>query len=493
MRVAVFLTLVLTVAGGCASVQPDTTRAAATPDTASSDGILALTGRIIDGTGADPFDGVVLVRGGLIECVGTAAACPVPAGAEVIDAGSGTVLPGFIDLHVHGRPQYISWFPAAGVTTVRDASNDFATVAAFAEVGPYRPRVVAAGPVIDGERAFFRRLFASFGIPDSTVAALVRSPLDGPIDRVAALVVTTPEEARAAVDSVAAHGAGVVKLYEQLSPEAFAAAARRAREIGLPTMADLGVIGTRGLSGAEVDLVQAAALGVGSVEHSSGAALAYQRLGGDPLADPLDEALIDTLAAALVRSGTALVPTMMVTRYNAADAVPDLSAEGVPMSGAAGPAAASLHAQWDRVHGEPGKDRTSAQADHRFALALTRRVHALGGLVGAGSDTPAGAYNTPGGALHQEMEELVEAGLTPLQAVHAATGAAAVILNRPDLGVIAPGRVADLLVVGGDPARDVRATRGVRVVVLGGEPVAVETLRAQALAEAERLLGPARE
>ena len=72
----------------------------------------------------------------------------------------------------------------------------------------------------------------------------------------------------------------------------------------------------------------------------------------------------------------------------------------------------------------------------------------------------------------------MQAGLTPAQALRAATGTAADILGRADLGRVQPGAVADLLVVAGDPTTDVRATRDVRLVVQGGRPLTPAALRA---------------
>lgn len=74
-----------------------------------------------------------------------------------------------------------------------------------------------------------------------------------------------------------------------------------------------------------------------------------------------------------------------------------------------------------------------------------------------------------GGSLHRELEILVELGMTPLEAIHAATGRAALVLGSEEIGVIAPGRLADLLVVEGDPTVDISATRRIRQVILDGE------------------------
>jgi len=100
-------------------------------------------------------------------------------------------------------------------------------------------------------------------------------------------------------------------------------------------------------------------------------------------------------------------------------------------------------------------------------------------VIGAGTDVPAGDYNLPGGGLHRELELLVKAGLTPLAALHAATGAAGQILGLPGLGTLRAGSVADVIIVAGNPATNIRATRNVRYVLQAGRVQPVDSLRAQ--------------
>ena len=108
----------------------------------------------------------------------------------------------------------------------------------------------------------------------------------------------------------------------------------------------------------------------------------------------------------------------------------------------------------------------------------------MGGLIGAGTDAPAGDYNLPGGGLHRELALLVRAGLTPMAALHAATGAAGKILGRPDLGTLRPGSIADVLIVAGNPATDIRATRNVRFVLQAGRVLPIDSLLRQVTATA---------
>lgn len=156
-------------------------------------------------------------------------------------------MPGLIDLHAHPRPHYYGWFLASGVTTVRSANTDLAMVRALKALPAPQTRLVWAGPMLDGENSIIKRFYPA-AEPDGPSPA---RPADGPsLEGVELLIAGTPEQAIAAVDALAAEGADWVKLYEQLPPDAFAAAVQRARALGLPTMADLGMASTRGLGGA---------------------------------------------------------------------------------------------------------------------------------------------------------------------------------------------------------------------------------------------------
>lgn len=416
---------------------------------------LVLLGRLWNGVDEHATeDGAVVVQGERVTFAGERRALAAPANAHTVRTG-GTLMPGLIDLHVHARPGYLAWFVAAGVTTVRDACNSLETVEGMQALA-LGPRLLPCGPLLDGPDAFFR----NFG------PGAVHLPGDGLERSAGAWVVGTPQAARDAVTRLYGEGITQLKLYEQLAPEVYEAAARRAGEVGLPVMTDLGMLSTRGLTGAQVDARQALALGVRTIEHVSGYALAYGRMGGDPLAGRLDATLLDDLAGLTVAAGTALVPTLMIFATLASDEVPDTS--GVPLADLDDPVQASLQAQWRGVHAGTASVRHLARADLRLASELLTRVRALGGRIGAGTDTPAAAFNLPGGGLHQELEWLTRAGLSTLDALKAATSEAGQILGRPDLGVLREGAAADVLVVRGDPLRDVRATRQITAVVQGG-------------------------
>src|SRR6266705_2729343 len=91
-------------------------------------------------------------------------------------------------------------------------------------------------------------------------------------------------------------------------------------------------------------------------------------------------------------------------------------------------------------------------------------------ITGTDSGPSSGPANLAGLAMHVEMEALVDAGLTPMQAIQASTKWAAELLHQDrDLGTIAPGRIADIILIDGDPLADIRATRKIRTVTMNGK------------------------
>ncbi len=103
------------------------------------------------------------------------------------------------------------------------------------------------------------------------------------------------------------------------------------------------------------------------------------------------------------------------------------------------------------------------------ALSNTRREIAAGVSYGVGSDSgPSGRFG--GHFLHWELQLMVQAGLTPLQALTAATGTNAKLIGASELGTIEPGKAADLLVLDADPVADIRNTRTIHAVYVAGKP-----------------------
>jgi len=398
-------------------------------------------GTLIDGRGGAPVrNAVILVRDGRIQAVGTDVR--VPAGARVLDLSRYTVLPGFIDMHVHlaGRPTGEGdWVNAgvregpaddaifgvrnaratleAGFTTVRNVgASGFADVALRNAINAGRvpgPRMFTAGHAIGATGGH---------CDDNGYAPGVLNHEPGPMEGIA----NGPDEVRAAVRLQVKYGADVIKLCatggvlsqgdavgaQQMDDDELAAAVRAAHLLGRRVAAH-----AHGQAG----IVAAARAGVNSIEHGS---------------------FLDSAAArVMLEHGTWLVPTL-----TAGVTVGD-SASGLPPW-----AAAKGRAAW-----------AAMQRGIRIA-------HGMGVRIAFGTD--AGVF--PHGQNAREFEYLVRyGGFTPMEAIQAATLHAAQLLgDEPDVGTVEPGRWADLVAVEGDPLADITVLRtGVRYVVKGGEVV----------------------
>ena len=408
----------------------------ATGDDPSATGTVAVTNAvIIDGLGGEPVvDGVVVVEGDRIAAAGPAAQVAVPDGATVIDAAGGAVMPGLADMHVHmvggwdgvstdmlGYRRYLSALLYAGVTTVLDVGNVLPFVQQIrAEVEAGRvpgPRVYMAGPLVDGPVPIW---------PPITYATF------------------EPAAMRTHARQLAAAGVDVLKGYAGLDAEMVDSLVRAGAEHDLPVVVDLGWRG---------DYAAAVESGVAARAHAP----------SGPLGD--DE------IAAMVERGTANITTLAVLESFARRRLGDLAFLDHPLIAATTP-------PWflDDLRAHATRSLTDDQAElvasieERLMAAMTnvKRLHDAGVLVVAGTDAPyPGVFQGEG--IHRELELLVEAGLTPLQAITAATGNAARLMGASDeWGAIAAGLAADLVVVRGNPAVDIGATRAIVAVIQSG-------------------------
>ncbi len=369
---------------------------------------------LIDPTQAQPVrDATVIVSGGKIQRVATGVVTE-PAGAQVLDLGGKYLLPGLIDAHVH-----IGDFAAArralysGVTTARSMG-----VSNFADVGLRglavrgaieSPEIVAAGYHIRPQPD--PSLFAEH--PE--LSDLMRDPLHGP-DALRRVVRAMLQHRVQVIKVLATERAGTPDTdprKQVYSEDELRAMVEEARTANLPVAAH-----AHGDEGARAAVLA----GVRSIEHGT--------------------FLSDSTLGIMVRRGTFLVPTMAI--------VTDLA--------------------------QPGGDydNSGLQIRGRFMLPRIRemaaRAHKLGVKIVTGTDTGYG----PGSVVRisHELEELVGAGLSPLEAIQAATTVAADLLGVADhTGKIAQGLDADLIVVERNPLEDMRAMEDVLLVVNNGKVV----------------------
>lgn len=384
--------------------------------------------------------GRVLVRGGQVVAAGARPSIPVPADAVRMDVGDATVLPGLIDLHFHIEEDValaLRQF-AHGVTAFRDPGE-------WMEVhAPLRQRIAAEH--LPGPRLFLTG-------PHIDAA--------GPAYPKDAYVARDPEEARRQALRAIDGGATAIKIYFRLPLASARAVIDAGASRGVPVTAHLEIVDAR-------DLLEA---GLTGVEH-------------------------------ITSFGTSVVPPMDAERYRQAVlADNDARRDGryALFAGADldGPDARTLYRVVARLR--PFVDPTLAVFEARLSdplargsslsqavrvrgfaqmLTLTHRLHAHGARLVMGGHTQV-PHATRGEAPWRELELLVEAGLSPTEALTAATSTGAAFLGRDvTLGVLQPGRPADLIEVDGNPLDDITAIRRVARVMAAGHWVDVARLRA---------------
>ncbi len=445
---------------------------------------------LIDATGARPRpDMTVLLAAGRIVAVGQCAEVPVPHGAEVRDLAGRFLIPGLCDMHVHSSAEEID-LPlqiANGVTTVREMwghpyLHQWRT---RIEAGTlFGPRYVIGSPIIDGSPTLWNG--------------------SGPRPS-APIVVRTEAEARRAVRRVTRDGADFVKIYSRLSREAFHGIADEARRQG---------IRFGGHCPDAVPVAEAVRAGLWSFEHLDGIWWStsvreseLRRRIARIRIDPADaygswfaqigvlewegattycHDKAERLFSHLRRHRSWQVPTLtMLQRLDVPGDPDDLRMKYVPADEAA------FWAQWADAR---TKERTPEQAAQHREL-FRRRLRLVGAMRQADVPVLAGTdlgttYLFPGFSLHDELALLVDAGLTPMQALQAATSAPATFLGlQRSQGTISVGKAADLVVLNADPLADIGNTRRIEAVVVRGRWIS-SAAREALLAGAARAANP---
>ena len=391
--------------------------------------------RVFDGVSEHAIeDGAVLVEDGRIAFVGTVAG--LPAGAEITDLGDVTLLPGLIDAHVHlvwsasAEPHEVVERESRALTALRCANN--AALHLRAGVTTVRDVGATEGLSIDVARAVGLGV-----IPGPRVIAAGRAiAMTGGHGWFLGREADGAEAVRHAVRSELKAGATCIKLMAsggvyghaeepgspQLTVEEMRAGVEEAHKAGRKVAAHAYSVAAIG---------NALEAGVDSIEHGS---------------------FIDRDTAERMReSGTCLVPTMSVYRAMS-EKGPELGAPEYIRRKTAEVLEASRDA---------------------FRLALETGVP-----VAAGTDC--GAPGHPHGTLPEELMLMVESGASPVQALRFGTSAAADLLGLGDeMGSLAPGKRADLLVVDGDPTSEILALREVRLVLRDGSRVEIKHSQAQ--------------
>jgi imidazolonepropionase-like amidohydrolase len=417
-------------------------------------------------------DSSVLVSGTHIAAVGPSSSIPIPRGAKIIDGSGKFLIPGLADMHLHltgsGEPDgsrefFLPLLIANGITTVRDMGGKVeylkklrGEIASGQRLGP---QIFFTGPYLDGNPPSFQP----------------------------SIVVQNAAEGIAAVDSLTAEGVDFIKVQSRLKPEGYFAIASESKKLGIRFL---------GHVPDSITVAQASDAGQASIEHLTGVLLGCstheeelrrrqlthpgketasqarerERVWQRDLLNSYSEAKADALVRKFAGNHTWQVPTLVLlldlvylTPSNIHENDPRL--KYVPQA---------VQTVWKQGRSEILENATAQDFQQRTesagrSLEIVGKMNAAGVPIMAGTDSAAPNV-FPGFGLQGELTYLVHAGLTPRQALQAATTSPAEFLGKAnEQGRIADGQRADLVLLDADPLMDIRNTQQIRAVVLNGK------------------------
>jgi amidohydrolase family protein len=397
-------------------------------------------------------DRTVFVQGDRILSVAAFDSTNPPQG-RVIDARDGFLIPGLWDMHVHIQDlEDLPLYVANGVTGVRlmFGSKHTPSLRAKLATAPIAPEVIFGSAIVDGDPPVWE----------------------------GSIIIRKPEDARRTVDEIKADGADFVKIYNDIPRDAYFALADEARKQNIPFVGHLPYA---------VRASEASDAGQRSIEHLDGIAFACSKrelsiikelrplhyiekmnLVAEAL-NSFDAAQCQALFAQFRRNGTWQVPTLTVHRGMAFlndhhfTSDPRLAYMGGDVRNRWKPENDFRFRRWTPAEFE--LHRGLFKADKQMVGLMFRADVPL--LAGTDAMNP---FCFPGFSLHDELALLVESGLTPLAALQAATIRPAEFLGRTEeLGLVAPGKRADLVLLSADPLADIHNTTQIQAVCLHGK------------------------
>lgn len=417
-------------------------------------------------------DSTVLMLGSRITTVGKSSSVKIPHGVKVIDAAGKFLIPGLADMHLHltgsgepggSREFFLPLLIANGVTTVRDMGGKVEYLKKLRREidfsGRVGPQIFFTGPYLDGNPPSFQP----------------------------SIVVVKASEGAAAVDQLKSEGVDFIKVQSRLQPEAYFAIASESKKQEIRFV---------GHVPDAITAAQASDAGQASIEHltgvllgcsmdedelrrrqlfsphgeTAGQAMARERIWQRDLLDSYSEGKAEALIRKFADNGTWQVPTLVLlidlaylTPANSHEN--DVRLQYVPLS---------VRKIWEQGRKQALEKHNATDFQLRMQLAK-RSLETVGKMNTAGirimAGTDSAAPNVfPGFSLHEELGYLVQAGLTPLQALRSATFRPAEFLAQTETqGTIARGQRADLVLLDADPLADIHNTQQIRAVVWNGK------------------------
>jgi imidazolonepropionase-like amidohydrolase len=385
-------------------------------------------------------DMAILIDDGVILSVAPAAQTRREEGVTIIDGAGRIVMPGLVDMHVHVWDEAsLGAYLAAGVTTIRNASGmpfHLRLADRIARGETLGPRLITTGPILN-------------------------SP--GANAQINHHVVSTADEARAAVRQHHAAGYRRLKVYSNLTREAYEAIRDEAAVLGMTIMGHT----PEGVRAAGVPYDKPFAIGFEELLDDGFVTIEHvESIVWHGLRDAHDENAARQLARRIAAAGVPVDPTLLA--FHNLLQVAETKGAYLTRSGTEriNPLlAAQSQAEYDRWTAE---DPVRHRAAFSFYQRMTKMLAEEGVLLVAGSD--AGIFtNVPGISLIEELELLEGAGLSRAEVLRAATRNAATALGEEAVfGRIAPGQRADLVLLESDPGTDLSALRSISAVVAGG-------------------------
>lgn len=429
---------------------------------------------VVDVTNGDLLEQqTVLIKDGMIESVLSNAEVTAD---SIIDGSGKYLIPGLWDMHVHFRggdslisenKHLLNLFIANGVTGVRDAGGDITSHVlrwrdAVATGNLLGPTIFTSGPKLDG--------------PDASWAGSIE--------------LESAEDVPAAIDSLGVLGVDYVKLYDStISGEAYLAAIAEAEERGLrvtghmPFTVRFNEAVKEGLDATEH--MYYVLKGTSSREDEITEEIIQRQYTDDPLSfwDALppilssyDESTAQNTYRLMKENGTAAVPTLHIGEV--LDYMTEVDHSDDEYLDYIGPGIIKTYDRRLRAAQNSSEAALQRSRDlQKKFVELTGEMHEAGVTILAGSDSgPFNSFTYPGISLHRELEALVDAGLTPAEALKAATINGAEFFGLGDeFGQVKEGFVADLVLLNSNPLQDIRNTLDIDAVLWKGERLLTES------------------